>query len=134
MSIATSFQKVSCEARDVEGQHPPKTIKTWNTQSENPFWSFEDSSFISSGSNEVCLVSEKGGWESLDLDYSGIAGNRLAPIIEFRQDNGSTSTWELPIADSYLNLYFNQTRGLILGKEISGIMRIIRNNFFIISP
>jgi hypothetical protein len=89
---------------------------------ENPFWSFEDSSFISSGSNEVCLVSEKGGWESLDLDYSGIAGNRLAPIIEFRQDNGSTSTWELPIADSYLNLYFNQTRGLILGKEISGII------------
>ena len=89
---------------------------------ENPFWSIEDSSFLTSGNNELCLVSEKGGWESLDLVSSGIQGSRMAPIVTFQQDNGNITTWELPIDNSYIGIYFNQTRGMNLGQQISGIL------------
>ena len=89
---------------------------------ENPFWSVEDSSFLAPGNNELCLVSEKGGWESLDLVSSGIQGSRMAPIVTFQQDNGNITTWELPIDNSYIGIYFNQTRGMNLGQQISGIL------------
>ncbi|MDA7555245.1 hypothetical protein OAR96_00190 [Euryarchaeota archaeon] len=89
---------------------------------ENPFWSIEDSSFLTPGNNELCLVSEKGGWESLDLVSSGIQGSRMAPIVTFQQDNGNITTWELPIDNSYIGIYFNQTRGMNLGPQISGIL------------
>ena len=89
---------------------------------ENPFWSVEDSSFLTPGNNELCLVSEKGGWESLDLVSSGIQGSRMAPIVTFQQDNGNITTWELPIDNSYIGIYFNQTRGMNLGQQISGIL------------
>ena len=89
---------------------------------ENPFWSVEDSSFLAPGNNELCLVSEKGGWESLDLVSSGIQGSRMAPIVTFQQDNGNITTWELPIDNSYIGIYFNQTRGMNLGPQISGIL------------
>ena len=89
---------------------------------ENPFWSVEDSSFLTPGNNELCLVSEKGGWESLDLVSSGIQGSRMAPIVTFQQDNGNITTWELPIDNSYIGIYFNQTRGMNLGPQISGIL------------
>ena len=89
---------------------------------ENPFWSIEDSSFLTPGNNELCLVSEKGGWESLDLVSSGIQGSRMAPIVTFQQDNGNITTWELPIDNSYIGVYFNQTRGVDLGQQISGIL------------
>ena len=89
---------------------------------ENPFWSVEDSSFLTSGNNELCLVAEKGGWESLDLVSSGIQGSRMAPIVTFQQDNGNITTWELPIDNSYIGIYFNQTRGMNLGPQISGIL------------
>ncbi len=89
---------------------------------ENPFWSVEDSSFLTSGNNELCLVAEKGGWESLDLVRSGIQGSRMAPIVTFQQDNGNITTWELPIDKSYIGVYFNQTRGVDLGQQISGIL------------
>ena len=89
---------------------------------ENPFWSVEDSSYLTSGNNELCLVSEKGGWESLDLVSSGIQGSRMAPIVTFQQDNGNITTWELPIDNSYIGIYFNQTRGMNLGPQISGIL------------
>ena len=89
---------------------------------ENPFWSIEDSSFLTPGNNELCLVSEKGGWESLDLVSSGIQGSRMAPIVTFQQDNGNITTWELPIDNSYIGIYFNQTRGMNLGSQISGIL------------
>ena len=89
---------------------------------ENPFWSVEDSSFLTSGNNELCLVAEKGGWESLDLVRSGIQGSRMAPIVTFQQDNGNITTWELPIDNSYIGVYFNQTRGVDLGQQISGIL------------
>lgn len=89
---------------------------------ENPFWSVEDSSFLTPGNNELCLVSEKGGWESLDLVSSGIQGSRMAPIVTFQQDNGNITTWELPIDNSYIGIYFNQTRGINLGQQISGIL------------
>ena len=89
---------------------------------ENPFWSIEDSSFLTPGNNELCLVSEKGGWESLDLVSSGIQGSRMAPIVTFQQDNGNITTWELPIDNSYIGIYFNQTRGMNLGQQISGIL------------
>jgi hypothetical protein len=89
---------------------------------ENPFWSVEDSSFLTSGDNELCLVAEKGGWESLDLVRSGIQGSRMAPIVTFQQDNGNITTWELPIDNSYIGIYFNQTRGMNLGPQISGIL------------
>ena len=89
---------------------------------ENPFWSIEDSSFLTPGNNELCLVSEKGGWESLDLVSSGIQGSRMAPIVTFQQDNGNITTWELPIDNSYIGIYFNQTRGMDLGQQISGIL------------
>ena len=89
---------------------------------ENPFWSVEDSSFLAPGNNELCLVSEKGGWESLDLVSSGIQGSRIAPIVTFQQDNGNITTWELPIDNSYIGIYFNQTRGMNLGQQISGIL------------
>jgi len=89
---------------------------------ENPFWSVEDSSYLTSGNNELCLVSEKGGWESLDLVSSGIQGSRMAPIVTYQQDNGNITTWELPIDNSYIGVYFNQARGMNLGQQISGIL------------
>ena len=89
---------------------------------ENPFWSVEDSSFLAPGNNELCLVSEKGGWESLDLVSSGIQGSRMAPIVTYQQDNGNITTWELPIDNSYIGVYFNQARGMNLGQQISGIL------------
>ena len=89
---------------------------------KNPFWSVENSSFLTPGNNELCLVSEKGGWESLDLVSTGIQGSRLAPIVEFKQDNGNISTWELPIDNSYIGIYFNQTRGINLGQQVNGIL------------
>jgi hypothetical protein len=90
--------------------------------SENPFWSFEESNFISQGVNELCLISEKGGWESLEIGNSGISGYRMAPVIEFNQDDGTKKLWDLPINDSYVGIYVSPDDGIALGIQAGQIL------------
>lgn len=92
------------------------------TVSENPFWSVENSSLLTQGMNELCLVSEKGGWQSLVIGNSGIKGYRMAPIVEFKHDNGLTDFWNLPIDNSYIDIYLNSNRGIYLGQQVDGIL------------
>jgi hypothetical protein len=90
--------------------------------SENPFWSFEESNFISQGVNELCLISEKGGWESLEIGNSGISGYRMAPVVEFNQDDGTKKFWNLPINDSYVGIYVSPDDGISLGIQAGEIL------------
>jgi len=92
------------------------------TVSSNPFWSIENSSFLPEGENELCLISEKGGWESLKIGNSGISGYRMGPIVEFESDNGEKRIWNLPIEDSYVNIFLNQTTGLRLNQVTDGVL------------
>jgi hypothetical protein len=88
----------------------------------NPFWSVEDPSILLPGLNNLCLVSEKGGWQSLEIGNSGIGGFRNAPIVELKSDNGSSSTWNLPIDNSYISVYVNPISGINLDSQSSGIL------------
>ena len=90
--------------------------------SSNPFWTVENSSFLPEGESELCLISEKGGWESLEIGNSGISGYRMGPIVEFKSDNGEKRIWNLPIENSYVNIFLNQTTGLQLNQVTEGIL------------
>ena len=90
--------------------------------SENPFWTVENSSYLSQGINELCLISEKGGWESLEIGDSGISGYRMAPIVEFNEDDGTKVFWSLPIKDSYMGIYLSPERGINLGVQTGDIL------------
>lgn len=90
--------------------------------SENPFWSVEESKALSLGANKLCLISEKGGWESLEIGNSGISGYRMAPIVEFKQDDGVKRLWHLPINDSYVGIYLSPDRGMTLGVQAGDIL------------
>ncbi len=89
---------------------------------QNPFWYVEDSNILSPGLNDLCLVSEKGGWQSLEIVNSGIGGFRKAPVVQFKLDNGSSNLWDIPINNSYTNVFVNPIGGINLDSQSSGIL------------
>ena len=95
---------------------------------ENPFWSFENSENLSEvGSHEICLIAERGGWESLAMGESGIHGYRMAPELEFRQSDGSTIIWHFPINNSFTSIFSNPNFGVNLDNMFNGIIYSEKN-------
>ena len=89
----------------------------------NPFWSLENSGHLSEeGSHEICLVAERGGWESLAMGENGIFGYRMAPELLFEQDNGNISDWYFPINNSFTNIFLNSNYGINLNMMSDGIL------------
>jgi len=46
----------------------------------------------------------------------------MGPIVEFESDNGEKRIWNLPIEDSYVNIFLNQTTGLRLNQVTDGVL------------
>ena len=46
----------------------------------------------------------------------------MGPIVEFESDNGEKTIWNLPIENSYVNIYLNQTTGLRLNQVTDGVL------------
>ena len=89
----------------------------------NPFWSLENSGHLSEeGPNEICLIAERGGWESLAMGENGIFGYRMAPELVFQQDNGNTVNWYLPINNSFTNIFSNSSYGISLNMMFDGVL------------
>ena len=89
----------------------------------NPFWSLENSGHLSEeGPNEICLIAERGGWESLTMGENGIFGYRMAPELVFQQDNGNTADWYLPINNSFTNIFSNSSYGISLNMMSDGVL------------
>tara|TARA_B100000900_G_C20601350_1_gene725778 strand:+ start:3803 stop:6229 length:2427 start_codon:yes stop_codon:yes gene_type:complete len=93
-----------------------KTNQTGNLSVKvNPFWSLENSGHLSEeGMHEICLIAERGGWESLAMGVDGIIGYRMAPELVFEQDDGNIFDWHFPINDSYHTVFSNLDHGISL--------------------
>jgi hypothetical protein len=113
----SSKDKICNVVEVVNNQTGILSIKT------NPFWSLENSGNLSEiGSHEICLIAERGGWESLAMGESGIYGYRMAPELEFRQSNGNTTNWYLPVNNSFTSIYLNPNFGISLDTMFDGII------------
>ena len=113
----SSKDKICNVVEVVNNQTGILSIKT------NPFWSFENSGNLSEiGSHEICLIAERGGWESLAMGESGIYGYRMAPELEFRQGNGNTTNWYLPVNNSFTSIFLNPNFGISLDIMFDGII------------
>tara|TARA_Y100000996_G_scaffold400434_1_gene370420 strand:+ start:6203 stop:8629 length:2427 start_codon:yes stop_codon:yes gene_type:complete len=89
----------------------------------NPFWSLEDSGHLSTeGPHEICLIAERGGWESLSVERNGIFDFRMAPKLVFQQDNGNITEWQLPINNSFTNIFSNSNFGIGLNMMFEGVI------------
>jgi len=113
----SSKDKICNVVEVVNNQTGILSIKT------NPFWSLENSGNLSEiGSHEICLIAERGGWESLAMGESGIYGYRMAPELEFRQSNGNNTNWYLPVNNSFTSIYLNPNFGISLDIMFDGII------------
>lgn len=113
----SSKDKICNVVEVVNNQTGILSIKT------NPFWSLENSGNLSEiGSHEICLIAERGGWESLAMGESGIYGYRMAPELEFRQSNGNTTNWYLPVNNSFTSIFLNPNFGISLDIMFDGII------------
>ena len=113
----SSKDKICNVVEVVNNQTGILSIKT------NPFWSLENSGNLSeTGSHEICLIAERGGWESLAMGESGIYGYRMAPELEFRQSNGNTTNWYLPVNNSFTSIFLNPNFGISLDIMFDGII------------
>ena len=113
----SSKDKICNVVEVVNNQTGILSIKT------NPFWSLENSGNLSeTGSHEICLIAERGGWESLAMGESGIYGYRMAPELEFRQSNGNTTNWHLPVNNSFTSVFLNPNFGISLDIMFDGII------------
>ena len=113
----SSKDKICNVVEVVNNQTGILSIKT------NPFWSLENSGNLSEiGSHEICLIAERGGWESLAMGESGIYGYRMAPELEFRQGNGNTTNWYLPVNNSFTSIFLNPNFGISLDIMFDGII------------
>ena len=113
----SSKDKICNVVEVVNNQTGILSIKT------NPFWSLENSGNLSeTGSHEICLIAERGGWESLAMGESGIYGYRMAPELEFRQSNGNTTNWNLPVNNSFTSVFLNPNFGISLDIMFDGII------------
>ncbi len=114
------------------------TVEVKNNQTgnlsvtSNPFWSLESSGHLSEeGLHEICLISDRGGWESLAVqppplsnseNKSVIYGYKMAPNLEFRKDNGDIINWRLPINNSYISIFTDSEFGISLDNLSEGIL------------
>jgi hypothetical protein len=113
----SSKDKICNVVEVVNNQTGILSIKT------NPFWSLENSGNLSEiGSHEICLIAERGGWESLAMGESGIYGYRMAPELEFRQSNGNNTNWYLPVNNSFTSIFLNPNYGISLDIMFDGII------------
>ena len=105
----SSKDKICNVVEVVNNQTGILSIKT------NPFWSLVNSGNLSEiGSHEICLIAERGGWESLAMGESGIYGYKIAPELEFRHSNGNTTNWYLPVNNSFTSIFLNPNYGISL--------------------
>ena len=66
-----------------------------NVSSDDPYWYFANSTELSAGSNEVCMVGHPGALHfSEKLDH---LGRSFGPTIVIEQGNSTMGTWEFPI-------------------------------------
>ena len=113
----SSKDKICNVVEVVNNQTGILSIKT------NPFWALENSGNLSEiGSHEICLIAERGGWESLAMGESGIYGYRMAPELEFRQSNGNTTNWYFPVNNSFTSIFLNPNFGISLDIMFDGII------------
>ena len=111
----SSKDKICNTVEVVNNQTGILSIKT------NPFWSFETSGNLSEeGSHEICLIAERGGWESLAMGENGIYGYKMAPEIYFQQDNGEIVDWYLPVNNSFTSIFSNPNFGISLDMMFNG--------------
>ena len=113
----SSKDKICNVVEVVNNQTGILSIKT------NPFWSLVNSGNLSEiGSHEICLIAERGGWESLAMGESGIYGYKMAPELEFRHSNGNTTNWYLPVNNSFTSIFLNPNYGISLDIMFDGII------------
>jgi len=115
--VDSSKDKICNVVEVVNNQTGILSVKT------NPFWSLENSGNLSEiGSHEICLIAERGGWESLAMGESGIYGYRMAPELVFRQSNGNTTNWYFPVNNSFTSIFLNPNFGISLDIMFDGII------------
>ena len=113
----SSKDKICNVVEVVNNQTGILSIKT------NPFWSLVNSGNLSEiGSHEICIIAERGGWESLAMGESGIYGYKMAPELEFRHSNGNTTNWYLPVNNSFTSIFLNPNYGISLDIMFDGII------------
>ena len=82
-----------------------------NLSLTNPFWNFENSSFMKEGINDLCLIGHEGALFSSNSTDEQF--RQYGPSVQFNRENNTTLEWWMPIENTEPNILISGTEWTI---------------------